>query len=246
MENALLIGLSRQTALLRQMDIIANNLANSETAGYKGEKPLFEEYLSKNARVSGLSGTSGRVSLVQDRGLLRDFSEGGMVSTGSPLDVAINGKGWFVVDTPAGERYTRNGKFTRNEEGILVTGSGNPVLSTGGTISIAADEVNITIAADGSVSTSAGEKGKLSIVVFDNENLLKKQGESLFSTEAAAIPVENVRILQGVIERSNVQPVLELTEMIKVMRAYISTSKMNEQLDELKRRSIQDLGTVQA
>jgi len=246
MENALLIGLSRQTALLRQMDIIANNLANSETAGYKGEKPLFEEYLSKNARVSGLAGTSGRVSMVQDRGLLRDFSEGGMVSTGSPLDVAINGKGWFVVDTPAGERYTRNGKFTRNEEGILVTGSGNPVLGTGGTISIAADEVNITIAADGSVSTSAGEKGKLSIVVFDNENLLKKQGESLFSAEEAAIPAENVRILQGVIERSNVQPILELTEMIKVMRAYISTSKLNEKLDELKRRGIEQLGTVQA
>jgi len=140
MENALLIGLSRQTALLRHMDIIANNLANSETAGYKGERPLFEEYLSKNARVTTQPGLGGKISMVQDRGLLREFSEGGMVPTDNPLDIAINGKGWLVVDTPDGERYTRNGHLKRNDEGILVNSSGYPVLSTAGTITIAADE----------------------------------------------------------------------------------------------------------
>ena len=98
MENALLIGLSRQTALMRQMDIIANNLANSQTAGYRSETPLFEEYLSDNARITNLTGRSGRVSMVQDRGLLRDFSEGTMTATENPFDVAINGKGWLVVD----------------------------------------------------------------------------------------------------------------------------------------------------
>jgi len=244
MENALLIGLSRQTALLRQMDIIANNLANSETAGYKSEKPLFEEYLSNKARISDLPGASGRISLVQDRGLLRDFSEGGMVQTENPFDVAINGKGWLVVDTPDGERYTRNGRLTRNEEGTLVNSAGYPILSNSGTINIAADETKFTVASDGSVSTSAGEKGKLRIVVFDNENLLSKQGESLFNSEEPPIPAEDVRVVQGVIERSNVQPILELTEMITVMRSYISASKMNEKIDELKRRGIEQLGTL--
>ncbi len=246
MENALLIGLSRQTALLRQMDIIANNLANSETAGYKGEKPLFEEYLSKNAIITNVPGVSAKVSMVQDRGLLRDFSEGGMVATQNPFDVAINGKGWLVVDTPDGERYTRNGQLTRNDEGLLVNSSGYPVLSTAGTITIAADEVNVTISADGSVSTSAGEKGKLRIVNFDNENQLKKQGGTLFSSEEPSIPAEKYRIVQGVVERSNVKPILELTEMINVMRSYISTSKLNEKLDELKRRGIEQLGSVRA
>ena len=245
MENALLIGLSRQTALLRQMDIIANNLANTQTAGYKGEKPLFEEYLSKNARITNVPGFSGKVSMVQDRGLLRSFAEGSMVPTENPFDVAINGKGWLVVDTPEGERYTRNGHLARNDEGILVNSSGYPVLSTAGNINIAADEINITISADGTVSTSAGDKGKLRIVVFDNENQLKKQGESLFKSDEPAKPVENVRILQGVIEHSNVQPVVELTEMIKVMRSYIATSKMNEKIDELKRRGIEQLGPSQ-
>lgn len=244
MENALLIGLSRQTALLRQMDIIANNLANSQTPGYKSEAPLFEEYLSKNALISDLPGTSGKVSMVQDRGLLREFKEGAMVTTNNPLDFAINGKGWLVVDTPQGERYTRNGRLTRNEEGTLVTAGGNTVLSTTGTIEIAADETNITISADGTVSTSAGEKGKFRIVKFENEELMKKEGNSLFSHTEQATPAENVRIVQGVIENSNVEPVVELTDMIKVMRSYVATSKLNEKMDELKRRGIEQLGTV--
>lgn len=246
MENALLIGLSHQSALLRQMDIIANNLANSETAGYKGEKPLFAEFLPQKARITNLSGIDRKISMVQDSGLLRNFAEGSMVSTGDPFDVAINGKGWLVVDTPDGERYTRNGHLSRNEEGILVNFSGYIVLGEGGAITIPADEINFTIAADGSVSTSGGDKGKLRVVEFGNENLLKKEGASLFSSEQPSSPSENPRMLQGVIERSNVQPVIELTEMIKVMRSYIASSKLNEKLDELKRRGIEQLGMVQA
>ncbi len=244
MENALLIGLSRQTALMRQMDIIANNLANSQTAGYRSETPLFAEYLSDNARITNLSGSSGRVSMVQDRGLLRDFSEGTMTATENPFDVAINGKGWLVVDTPDGERYTRNGQLTRNDEGTLVNPKGYPVLSTAGNINIGADEIKVTIASDGSVSTSVGEKGKLRVVFFDNENLLKKEGGTLFSSKEPPVPAENYRIVQGFVEGSNVNSIVEMTEMIKVMRSYISTSKLNEKIDELKRRSIEQLGTV--
>lgn len=244
MENAILIGLSRQVALQRQMDIVANNLANIETAGYKGEKLLFEEYLSKGAKVSDVPTASSKVSLVHDTSVFRQFAEGSIVPTDNPLDVALNGKGWLVVDTPNGERYTRNGHLTLNAEGTLVNGSGYVVRSTSGTISFGADETKITISADGTVSSTAGEKGKLQLVQFANQNALQKEGKSLFSSTEPPEIADKVRVVQGMIERSNVQPVLEMTRMIEVTRSYTAISKLAEKLDELKRRGIEQLGTL--
>src|SRR5262245_52740875 len=121
MDNALLVGLSRQIALQRELDVISNNLANINTNGFKSEKVQFQEFLSEAAHIDSFQLADRRVSYVQDRATLPDFSQGPLTQTGSPLDVAISGDGFLVVDTPQGERYTRNGALQRSATGELVT-----------------------------------------------------------------------------------------------------------------------------
>ena len=127
MQNALLIGLSRQTILERQLDVVSNNIANVNTTGFKADSSLFEEYLMSGAHEDNFVGSDRRVSYVQDRGTFRDFSQGAPEQTKNPLDIAIDGGGFLVVQTPAGERYTRDGGLAINNQGQLVTASGQPV-----------------------------------------------------------------------------------------------------------------------
>src|SRR4029077_9358552 len=134
MENALLIGLSRQTALERQLDVIANNIANVNTTGYKADKTLFEQYLNTPAHEDNFVGGDRRVSFVQDRGTYRDMTQGSLEGTSNPLDVAINGSPFLTVQTPAGERYTRDGNLHIDNTGTLVTANGNQVLGANGPI----------------------------------------------------------------------------------------------------------------
>lgn len=242
MENAILIGLSQQMALRNQMTVIANNLANVNTAGFKGGRLLFEEYLMPTARDNQPGATASNLSYVQDGAILRDFATGRMQRTDNPLDVAIGGKGWMVVQTDAGERFTRNGNLSLRNDGTLVTSAGHPVLGDGGPIVIGTDETGITIADDGTVSTSEGVKGKLRLVEFDNDNALKKEGDSLFSSPDQPKQAENPRFVQGMIESSNVQPVVEMTRMIEVQRAYQRVASMLQREDELVRDTINKLG----
>lgn len=242
MDNAILIGLSQQMALRNQMTVIANNLANVNTAGFKSGRLLFEEYLMPTTEEN-LPGTPDKnLSYVQDGAILRDFVAGRMQRTDNPLDVAVGGKGWMVAQTDAGERYTRNGNLSLNKDGTLVTSAGHPVLGDGGPIVIGPDETGITIAEDGTVSTSEGVKGRLRLVEFENENALRKEGNSLFSSPDQPKPAENPRFVQGMIEGSNVQPVVEMTRMIEVQRAYTRTASMLQREDELMRDTINKLG----
>src|ERR1700738_184500 len=128
MQNMLLVGLSRQMTLERQMDVVANNVANVNTTGFKADRSLFEEYLQSGAHEDNFGATDRRVSFVQDRATFHDFSPGNAELTKTPLDVAIDGGGFLVVQTPAGERYTRDGGLQINNQGQLVTASGDPVL----------------------------------------------------------------------------------------------------------------------
>src|SRR3954449_7266058 len=124
MENSLLVGLSRQMTLERQIDVIANNVANVNTTGFKADRSLFEEFLNSGAHEDNFIGRDRRVSYVQDRGTFRDFSPGASELTKNPLDVAIDGGGFLAVQTPAGERYTRDGALQVNSQGQLVTAAG--------------------------------------------------------------------------------------------------------------------------
>lgn len=242
MENAMLIGVSRQSALRRELDVVANNLANVNTAGYKGEHLVFEEFLMAQAREGDAPGQSSGLSYVLDTRLFRQFSEGSTVTTGNQLDVAVNGKGWFVVQTDDGERYTRNGHFKLNAQGELVTASGNRVLGEAGPITFGAEDTKIVIAQDGTISAESGQKGKLRIVQFDNENTLKKAGDSTFSAPNPPVAAQNVRLTQGAVEQSNVQPVVEMTRMIDVTQTYVATTRMVQNLGDLQRRAIEQLG----
>lgn len=242
METALLVGLSQQTALQRNLDIIAHNLANMETTAYKVERPLFHTFLTD---VRDVQGRHDQARMVNDYGMTRDMSEGALRHTGNPFDVAISGPGYFIVSTEAGERYTRNGHFNIDASGRLITPDGDPVLdSNHGEISFGADEANISIARDGSISSSTGPKGKLGVVNFDNDGVLTRTGGSLYQTDAAPTEVASPNVQQGTIEESNVVPIVEMTTMIDVMRAYSSTSQLIKSAEDLSQRAIQTLGQV--
>ena len=232
MENALLIALSRQTVMERHMEVLSNNIANASTPGFKGEQLMFVEYLAQTP-----GGDS--VSYVQDLALVRDFSEGDFTTTGNPLDVAIHGKGWFVIDTPEKQAYTRNGHFTLNAKGQIVTSRGNPVLSASGApITVGPGETGIEISSDGTVSTRSGVKGQLKIVTFRDEKALTKASNSLYVTDVTPDAAIKSEVVQGAIEGSNVEPIIEVSNMINALRSYQSAQEVIVGDDGLLRQAI--------
>ena len=251
MENALLVGLSRQTALERQLSIIANNIANVNTAGYKTDNTLFEEFLNTPAHEDNFVGLDRRVSYVQDRGTFHDFSQGPPEETKNPLDVTIDGSAFLVVQTPGGERYTRDGGLHLNNQGQLVTASGNPVLGPGGPITFQPTDHDINITPDGTITAVAGNgrtdsiRGKLRLVSFANPQSLQKEGFNLFTADQAQADTKSV-VRQGFIEKSNVNAVAEMGRMLDVARAYTSISNLLQQQNDLQKNAIQQLADVPA
>jgi flagellar basal-body rod protein FlgF len=250
MENTVLVGLSRQIALRRELDVIANNLANLGTTGFKTESVLFEQHLSDAARTDHFTVPQDRpVRFVLDRETRTDLSQGAFTQTGSRLDVAIDGEGFFAIDTPQGERYTRAGGFALSPTGELITPAGHPVLGTAGPIVLDPNDTEITIARDGTISTREGERGRLRLVRFENPSQMIKQGDNLFAVndDVAPLPVEpRTTVLQGSIEKSNVHSVLEIGRMIEVTRAYTSLASLMSRTDELRRTAIERLADVPA
>jgi flagellar basal-body rod protein FlgF len=248
MQNTLLVGLSRQVALGRELDVIANNIANVNTTGFKAEGSIFEEFLNSNARADV---TGGRVSFVRDRGTWHDLSTGPVEKTGNPLDVAVDGNALLVVQTPRGERYTRNGSFQINAQGQLVTSEGNPVLGEAGPITFQPTDNQVSISTDGTVSVREGnaktdsQRGTLRMVSVANAQNLQKDGGSTFSI-AGETPqaTKGSRIVQGTIEKSNVRAVVEMTRMIEVTRSYTQVANMISQQADLQKSSVDKLAEV--
>ena len=250
MENALLIGLSRQMALSHQLDIVANNVANIDTSGFKADNAAFSAYLMPGASDAQFSGKDRRVSFVEDRASWIDFSPGAIQHTGNPLDVTIDGKGYFAVQTPRGERYTRNGAFAINASGQLVTSDGDQVLGNGGPITLQPTDHNITISRTGILTvrdgagTTSAQRGQLQIVSFDNPRALEKDGGSTFmappSVTANPAPA-GTRVVQGALEKSNVRAVAEMARMIQITRSYSDIAAILQQQGDLKRNSLQQL-----
>ncbi len=244
MDNTLLVSLSQQVAAYRAMDVIANNLANVSTPAYKRESIQFREYVDQLPTTAGQAGPQS-ISFVQDAGTVSDLTEGKLDHTGAPYDLAIDGKGYFQVQTANGTRYTRDGHFLLNSDGVLVTAAGDPVLGDGGPITVAPSDGDIHIAEDGTVSGKQGQLGKLSVVDFPDDQALVKDGANLYSTDQSATPATGAQILQGTIEASNVQPVIEISRMLEVMRAYQATTSLTKSQDDLKLQAIDKLGSVQ-
>jgi flagellar basal-body rod protein FlgF/flagellar basal-body rod protein FlgG len=256
MQNMHLIGLSRQMVLERQMDVVANNVANVNTTGFKADRSLFAEHLMPGAHEDNfVAGGDRRLSYVNDRATFHDFSQGAAEQTKNPLDVAIDGGGFFVVQTPAGERYTRDGSFQINNQGQLVNASGYPVLGGGGPIVFQQTDKQITIASDGNVTVVEGStartdsvRGKLRLVSFAQAQRLQKEGSNLYSAAdgATAQPDTTSQVRQGFLEKSNVNSVLEMSRMIEVTRTYTQISALLQQQSDLHKSAIEKLADVPA
>jgi flagellar basal-body rod protein FlgF len=254
MENALLVGLSRQVTLERQLDVVANNVANVNTNGYKADKSLFEEYLRSGAHEDNFIGIDRRVSYVQDRATFRDFAQGPLEKTDNPLDVAIDGGGLLVVQTPGGERYTRDGSLHVNNLGQLVTVAGDPVVGTNGPIVFQPTDHDISISPDGTVTVLEGTnrtdaiRGKLSLVSFADAQTLLKQGSNLFAAGEGGAPQPDLKstVQQGYVEKSNVNAVSEMAHMMEVVRTYTQISTLLQQQSDLQKSAIEKLADVPA
>ena len=247
MQNTLLVGLSRQVALGRELDVVANNIANINTAGFKADGSIFEEFLNSNARADQ---SGSRVSFVRDRGTWHDLSAGPVEKTGNPLDLAVDGKGFLVVQTPRGERYTRNGSFQINNTGELVTSEGFQVMGEAGPLKFQPTDNQVSISADGTISVREGnaktdsQRGRLRMVSLDGTSM-NKDGNGTFSVvNGAAQPTKASRIIQGSVEKSNVRAVVEMTRMIEVTRSYTQVANMLSQQADMQRSSMTKLAEV--
>jgi flagellar basal-body rod protein FlgF len=250
MENALLIGLSRQMALSHELDVVANNIANIDTTGYKSDRAAFSEYLMTGAANQRFSGRDRRMSFVQDRSTWIDPSPGALTRTGDPLNVAIDGKGFFTVQTPRGQRYTRNGAFGIDATGQLVTSEGYQVLGDGGPITFQPNDHDINISEGGIItvregaSTADSQRGKLQLASFAQPQALQKDGSSTFmapnGVNADPAPA-NTRVVQGAIEKSNVNAVAEMARMIEITRSYSDIAAILQQQGDQRRNALQQL-----
>lgn len=242
MDNSLYVGLSKQIVLQRQMDIIANNIANTDTAGFKVEALAVAE--DPQAPAFTLGGPAP-VKFVMPNGVIRDFGQGALRKTDSPFDVAIDGQGFFKVQTPNGERYTRDGRFRMDEAGRLVTQGGSPVADDGGgEITLDPAKGQVSISPDGTISQGSERIGKLGVYTFANLSTLEKTGDNLMqnTSNQAPTPAADARVRQGMLEGSNVNPILEITRMIEVSRAYEQMAKMMDTQGDLSTQAIQQLG----
>jgi flagellar basal-body rod protein FlgF/flagellar basal-body rod protein FlgG len=250
MQNALLVGLSRQMALSRELDVVANNIANIDTTGYKADNAAFTEYLMSGAKDGEFRGKDQRVSFVEDRATWIDLSPGALERTGNPLDVAINGKGYIAVQTPRGVRYTRAGSLAINASGQLVTQSGDQVLGNSGPITFQQTDHDVSISPSGIISVREGSggtsanRGTLQVVTFDQQRRLQKDGDSTFLAPAGVNPnpaPASTRVVQGSLEKSNVRPVVEMARMIEITRSYSDIAAIIQQQGDLRKNSLQQL-----
>jgi len=246
MDNALYVGLSRQMTLQRAIDVTANNIANVDTAGFKVESLTVQEDPETPARAPA----TDPINYVLDKGLARNFGQGALEQTGNPLDVAIEGQGFFTVQTADGPRYTRDGRFTLDATGRLTDKEGDPVLDAGGgQITLDPQNGQPGIGKDGTISqiSLTGQTlvlGKLGVVQFSDLTALSKQGDNLYAAAGGQLPVAatGARINQGMVEKSNVQPVSEVVHLIAITRAYESVANLITQIENLSESAVQSLG----
>lgn len=241
METSTLIALSRQGGVGRQLDIVANNIANMNTTGFKGEQMMFIQHLVKSPGGQSLLGP--KLAFTRDIATMLDTSDGPMEKTGNSLDLGINGEGYFVIQTENGERYTRNGRFQLDDGGQLVNQNGDPLLSTGNQpIFLSPEDTEISISRDGTVSTNNGDLGRIRLVGFENLQKLKRAADGLFNSDERPKDIESPEINQGMLEGSNVKPIFEMAKMITIHRSYDSIRSFIKREDERMRNMIREMG----
>lgn len=232
MENSGYTTVTRQSGLMREMRVVANNIANAATSGFRQEGVIFSEYVKSVDNASSLS-------MGQADARHTSFSQGALTQTGGQFDFAVEGDGFFLVETPLGQRLTRAGSFSPNAEGDLVTPDGNRVLDPGGApVFIPPGASDISVSADGTISSEGNPVGQMGLVQpLDPQQLVREDGV-MFRADSGFEPAESGRILQRFIENSNVNPILQLTRMIEVQRAYELGASFLDAEDERVRQAL--------
>lgn len=258
-------AVSGAKAQTEKLDTIANNIANVDTPAFKQDKQVFREYLTSYEKMEEVIEApripasidsfyplnGGDKSYVDSAGTTTNFSQGALKLTNNPLDMAVDGDGFFEIATPQGIRYSRNGSFTRNAQGQLVTKQGHPVLlkQTGNEPIeqrfVELGEAKFSVGPEGSVLVDDEFIGQISIVTADDKDVFHKQGSSLYklreTINSPVVPAKQFRLHQGAIEKSNINIVQEMTDMIKTTRMFESTQKAIQAYDQMNAKLVNDV-----
>lgn len=242
--DSLYPALSGALAQEINLDIIANNLANINSTGFKKDFSVLSAYDPLgNDQPAPNGGKEPLPSFGYLDSIRTDFSAGASKQTGAPLDVAVDGLNFFAVQTPGGTRYTRNGSFTLNSQGQIVTESGYPVLGLSGPMTLPPGKISIN--QDGKVSVAGTEVDTFQVVQFsDVKKLTKTEGTLFVASDMTPVPSTEKRVQQGYIEGSNVNPVEEMVGMIRLMRLYEASQKVMQSSDAMSTRASNDIGKV--
>jgi flagellar basal-body rod protein FlgF len=236
MDTTTYVALSGQFARDQEMAVMANNIANMSSPGFKAERMMFSEYLAQTP-------AGNAISYVTQAGNNHDMSQGPLSQTGNPLDVALNGDGWLAITTSNGTSYTRDGHLQLDAQGELITSNGNLLQGDGGApIVVPPNSGTITIAPDGTVSTQQGTIGHIPVVAFANPQAMTAEANGLYDTTEAPQPVTNTQIMQGALEGSNIQPVLAITRLMNAAREMTSAKNFSDAENTRLKTAIERLG----
>lgn len=234
MDNAGYVSLTRQTGLLSELRTLAQNVANASTVGYRREAVVFSEYLEETGGES--------LSMARAGARYIDQTQGALKRTGGAFDVAVEGDGFFRIETERGERLSRAGNFSLSDTGELVTPEGRRVLDDGGgAITIPEGSGPVAISTDGTISANGEILGRLGVSTADSKDLIR-EGDNLLRVNGAARPAEDFKVAQGFLEQSNVNTVSEIARLIEVQRAYELGQGLMEREHNRMTSMIQTLG----
>lgn len=245
MNTGMYSAISGSLAAMRRMDLISNNLANINTPGFKKDKMSFEELLAGNANPPAVPQGTTADPILQKENVYIDYAGGPISQSGNPLDLALDGDGFFAVTTPQGTAYTRQGNFRTSGDGTLVTVDGFPVQGVGGT-AIKIQGSRVEIDGKGGVMVDGTEAGTIKVVDFNKPYTLTKAGNALFvpSDPQAAPQASSAQIQQGHVEGSNVESISEMVQMIETNRYFDACSKVIQNYDAVASKAANDLGKV--
>lgn len=236
--------LSHEKALQRRLDVTANNMANTSTVGFKREQPVFHEYVEQGGDPAVKAANT--TSYVLDYGAIHDTGMGAFQPTGNPLDLMIEGPGYFGVEAPGGgTAYTRAGYVKVLTSGDLATAGGQRLLDAAGKpINVPSDQIaTLSIASDGSVTSASGVIGRLGVTVFADEATVSPRGDGLLAgTGGRVLSATETKLSTGGVEGSNVQPIVETTAMVEILRSYQSSQRMSDGIEQMRSRAIDRLG----
>jgi flagellar basal-body rod protein FlgF len=245
MNSGIYPAVSGSLAAMRRLDVISNNLANVNTPGYKKDKMSFEGLLAGSVNPPAVPQGKTADPILQKENMYIDYAAGPISQSGNPLDLALDGDGFFAVTTPEGTAYTRQGNFHPSADGTLVTADGYPVQGVGGT-AIRIQGSHVEIDAKGAVMVDAAEAGTISVVDFEKPYVMTKIGSALFiPTDPQAAPAAaKAQILQGHLEGSNVESISEMVQLIETNRYFEACSKVIKGFDDMTAKAANELGRV--